>query len=176
VSDLNFILENDEAPEALFALPSKSIDEALQEEAEKFNSKLPLARRVQSDTIRTIISREKSHPNAMRALGQYFNTIENPNTPTPTTHRDLLPKNHPLSTKWVSQFSARKDIAKYFESDTRVEDHETRALIASALSHEPDSPQRYFYNEVLLAKTNDLSVIAKLDEADRMIEKRKASK
>ena len=176
MSDLNFILENEEAPEAVSALPHKTMQESLLEEAQKFNAKLPLARRVSDDTIRTIITREETHPNGLRAIGQYFNTIENPHTPAPTAHRDLLPTNHPLSTKWISQFSARKDIAKYFESDNRVEDYETRALIASALSHEPDSAQRYFYNEVLLAKTNDLSLLAKLDETDRMIETRKASK
>jgi hypothetical protein len=178
VSDLNFILDtqsSEDAPEALRALPHKSLTETLCKEADKFNAKLPLARRVPAKTVESIISREKTHPNAMRALGQYFNTIENPHTPTPTAHRDLLPKNHPLSTKWISQFSAREDIATYFESYTKIEDHETRALVASALSYEPDSAQRYFYNEVLLSKTNDLSLLALLDETDKMIEERKTS-
>jgi hypothetical protein len=179
VSDLNFILDvqsSEDAPEALRALPHKSLTEILCKEADKFNAKLPLARRVPAKTVELIISREKTHPNAMRALGQYFNTIENPHTSTPTTHRDLLPRNHPLSTKWISQFSVRADVATYFESDTRIEDHETRALVASAISYEPDSAQRDFYNEVLISKTNDLSLLALLDETDKMIEGRKANK
>jgi hypothetical protein len=179
VSDLNFIIDTqsgEDAPTSLRALPHKSLVETLYKEADKFNAKLPLARRVPAKTVEAIISREETHPNAMRALGQYFNTIENPQTPAPTTHRDLLPRNHPLSTKWVSQFSVRESVATYFESDTRVEDHETRALIASALSYEPDSAQRHFYNEVLTAKTNDVSLLANLDEADRMIEERKKIK
>ncbi len=179
MSDLNFILDTqsgEDAPTSLRALPHKSLVETLYKEADKFNAKLPLARRVPAKTVESIISREETHPNAMRALGQYFNTIENPQTPAPTTHRDLLPRNHPLSTKWVSQFSMRDTVATYFESDTRVEDHETRALIASALSYEPDSAQRHFYNEVLTAKTNDVSLLANLDEADRMIEERKKIK
>jgi hypothetical protein len=179
VSDLNFILDaqsSEDTPVALRALPHKSLIETLHKEADKFNAKLPLARRVPSKTVEAIVSREETHPNAMRALGQYFNTIENPSTSVPTHHRDLLPRNHPLSTKWVSRFSVRESVATYFESDTRVEDRETRALIASALSYEPDSAQRDFYNEVLLAKTNNVSLLASLDEADRMIEERKKSK
>jgi hypothetical protein len=179
VSDLNFILDTqsgEDAPTSLRALPHKSLVETLYKEADKFNAKLPLARRVPAKTVESIISREETHPNAMRALGQYFNTVENPTTLTPTKHRDLLPRNHPLSTKWVSQFSMRDTVVTYFKSDTRVEDREIRALIASALSYEPDSAQRHFYNEVLTAKTNDVSLLANLDEADRMIEERKKIK
>jgi hypothetical protein len=176
VSDLNFILEEKEVPEGISALPQKSLIDTLLTEADKFNAQLPEARKVPTTTVKAIISREKTHPNAMRALGQYFNTIEDPYTNTPTAHKDLLPRNHPLSNKWISQLATRAEISRYFESDTTVEDHETRALVASALSHEPDSAQRFFYNEVLLAKTNNLSLIALIDKTDKIIEDRKASK
>lgn len=181
MSNLNFVLETleyDEGSEvvALSALPHKKIIDTLFAEADKFNAQLPEARRVPNSTVEEILSREKTHPNAMRALGQYFNTIENLHTLTPTTHLDLLPANHPLSTKWISKFSVRKNIATYFESDMSIEDQETRGLIASALSHEPDSAQRFFYNEVFLAKTNGLSLVAILDKADKIIEKRKETK
>lgn len=180
MSNLNFVLETLEYDEssdvvALSALPHKDIIDTIFDEAEKFNAKLPEARRVPASTVEEIISREKTHPNALRALGQYFNTVENINTPTPTVHLDLLPANHPLSTKWISQATARQEISQYFSSDTRIADDETRGLIASALSYEPDSAQRFFYNEVFLAKEGGLSAIALLDEADRLIEDRRGT-
>lgn len=176
--NLNFVLETltyGENPEvvALSALPHKKLIDTLYDEAEKFNARLPEVRRVPPTTVDEIISREKTHPHAMRALGQYFNTIENLHTPSPTTHLDLLPANHPLSTKWISRFTARQEISRYFESDTSIEDHETRGLVASALSHKPDSAQRLFYNEVFLATPGGLSLVALLDDVDRMIERRR---
>lgn len=180
MSDLNFILDSLNGKGITASanselLPQKSLMEVLLEEATAFNQSLPESLQASKSTINMLLRREEGggHPVAQRAVAQYFNTIENPDTKTPTRHKDLLPKSHPMSTRWVSSFRVRDEVASYYTTDKRIDGEDNRALVASALVYEPDSAQRMFYNEVLLEKTQDLSLFAIIEEADRMIDIRK---
>ena len=180
--NLNFVLESLDSTltpaTGASAVSDKSLMDSLHDEIAQFNQRVPKQQQVSEDVAKVIIKREAEggHPRAMRAVAQYLSTLENPDTNTPTEHRDLLPKNHPLSTKWLSKFEARKQIASYYKTDTRIEDEEVRSLVASAVSYEPDTAQRFFFNEALLAKTKNAGVLALISEADAIIERRKARK
>jgi len=182
VPNLNFVLESLESTvtpaQGASAVSDKSLMDSLHDEILQFNQRVPEQQQVSESVAKVIIKREEEngHPRAMRAVAQYLNTLENPDTNTPTEHRDLLPKNHPLSTKWLSKFEARKQIASYYKTDTRIEDEEVRSLVASAISHEPDTAQRFFFNEVLLAKTSNAGILALIGEADKIVERRKGKK
>lgn len=149
-------------------LPQKGIVASAHAMAIKANETLPAPKRIHADTIDALVERlsELSDGAQMRAVGQYINTVENPNTNTPTEHRDLLPRNHPLSTAWISSFQARKETAEYFETHPKIADPEVRTLIASAVAAEPESVERKFYTEALIAKTNDLDTLAFVQDAD----------
>lgn len=152
-------------------LPQKGFVASMHELAEKANEKLPPAKHISSETIDTVLERasEFSQGTKMRAVAQYINTVENPNTNTPTDHRDLLPRNHPLSTRWISMFQARKEIAEYYETHPKAVDPELQSLVASAIASAPESVERKFYTEAISAKTSDLEPLAMIEEADNVI-------
>jgi hypothetical protein len=178
MSNLDFILETLSSPlepaEGAPAVSGKSLMESLADEVALFNERVPEELKVLEGTAKLIIKRESDngHPRALRAVMQYLSTVENPETNTPTVHRDLLPKNHPLSTRWLSKFEARREVASYFSSDMRIKDSEVRALVASALTYEPDSAQRFFFTEVLIAKTKNTGLLAIIEKADKIISER----
>jgi hypothetical protein len=134
----------------------------------KANTTLPAPKRIHADTVDALLERIAGQPEGvqMRAIAQFVNTIENPATLAPTEHRDLLPRNHPLSTAWISSFTVRKETAEYFETHPKIEDPEVRTLVASAVAAEPESVERKFYTEALIAKTHDLDMLAIVQDAD----------
>lgn len=152
-------------------LPQKGLVASAHAMAIKANETLPAPKRIHADTIDALVERlsELSEGAKMRVVGQFINTIENPDTKTPTEHRDLLPRNHPLSTAWISSFQVRKETAEYFETHPKIQDPEVRSLVASAIAAEPESVERKFYAEALIAKTNDLDTLALVQDADTAI-------
>jgi len=182
VSNLNFVIDSLTSDENTLVAsvrktdPSqKTLMQILSDEAEQFNQTLPKQLQASKNEVALLIRREQDngHPVAMRAVGQYFNTLENPDTLTPTEHRDLLPKGHPLSTRWVSSFKIRREVAQFFTTDKRIPEGEIRTLVASALVYEPGSAQRMFYEEVITLKTRSLPILAIIERADILIEERK---
>lgn len=152
-------------------LPQKGFVASAHAMAIKANETLPAPKRIHADTVDELLNRisELSEGSRLRALTQYINTIENPDTNNPTEHRDLLPRNHPLSTQWVSSFQVRKETAEYFQTHPKIEDAEVRALVASAVAVEPETAARKFFTEAIIAKTSDLDTIALIQNADIVI-------
>ena len=152
-------------------LPQKGFVASLYSLVEKANENLAEEKQISSETFDALIERvsELSEGSKMRQVAQYVNTIENPDTNTPTPHRDLLPRNHPLSTQWVSLFQARKQTAEYYKTHPKIENSELRTLVASAIAAEPESVERKFYTEAIIATTNDLEPLAMIEQADAVI-------
>lgn len=152
-------------------LPQRGFVASAHAMAIKANTTLPAPKRIHADLVDALLERISDQPEAvqMRAVAQFVNTIENPNTQTPTEHRDLLPRNHPLSTQWISSFNVRAETAEYYATHPKIEDSEVRGLLASAVAAEPDTVERKFYAEALLAKTNDVDLLVLLQEADTAI-------
>lgn len=152
-------------------LPQKGFVASAHELAIKANSTLPAPKRIHADTIDALLERtaDQTEGVRMRALAQFINTVENPDTNNPTEHRDLLPRNHPLSTQWISMFNVRKETAEYFQTHPKIEDAEVRTLVASAIAAEPETLERKFYTEALIAKTQNLETLAMVREADEAI-------
>lgn len=157
-------------PDAL-PLPQRGLVASAHAMAIKANTTLPAPKRIHADLVDSLLERIADQPEAvqMRVVAQFVSTIENPNTATPTVHRDLLPRNHPLSTQWVSSFNVRNEVAEYYCTHPKIEDSEVRGLLASAVAAEPESVERKFFTEALLAKTHDVDLLAMLQEADTAI-------
>lgn len=157
-------------------LPQKGFVASAHELAEKANHNLAEPQHISSETVNALLERTKDKPEGvrLRELAQYINTVENPDTLAPTTHRDLLPRNHPLSTRWISSFQVRKETANYYANHPKIEDEELRTLIASAIAAEPETVERKFYIEAIEAKTTSLDALATVDEADVVIDNKTA--
>ena len=113
--------------------------------ADAENLALTESHQIPMSTVDEIIKREGKNPAVVqRALVNFFSTVQNPSVNRPTQHLDLLPAGHPLSTTWVSSFSKRQTIAEYMAEDTRLPEN-ARPLVASALSAEPNTAQRKYY-------------------------------
>lgn len=155
-------------------LPQKGFVASAHELAEKANTHLAEPHHIPAEAVDAVLERTKEQPEGvrLRELAQYINTVENPNTLVPTSHTDLLPRNHPLSTKWISSFQVRKETAQYYANHPKIEDAELRTLIASAIAAEPETVERRFYVEALNAKTTSLDALATIDEADVVIDKK----
>jgi hypothetical protein len=124
---------------------------------------MPEGRRIQAETIDTIISREGGDtPQAAKAIIDFVSTVENPATKTPTVHTDLLPSGHPLVA------STRADVAAYYGNETAI-DFQLRGLIASAISAAPESATRKFFVEQLTAAGYELEAAKYIDAADRIL-------
>ncbi|MGL4998063.1 MAG: hypothetical protein ACRC5T_03770 [Cetobacterium sp.] len=153
-------------PQTSNALVASAVAQAVQ-----INEQLPIARQVAPEVISEVVAREEraqsSEGTAARAVMNFASTIENPATNRPTTHTDLLPPNHPLSTAWISVFRVRKATARYFASS--IDDEELSALVASAIEAEPETALRKFYVEVLKTKTLGQTVLADIAFADEII-------
>jgi hypothetical protein len=156
-------------------LPQKGFVASAHELAEKANhTTLPESQHISSDAVDSLLERTKGQPEGvrLRELAQYINTVENPDTLAPTVHTDLLPRNHPLSTKWISSFQVRKETANYYANHPKIKDAELRTLIASAIAAEPDTVERKFFVEAVSAKTTSLDALATINEADVVIDKK----
>lgn len=153
-------------------LPQKGFVASAHELAEKANFSLDESQHIALETVDALLERTKGQPEGvrLRELAQYINTVENPGTLAPTSHRDLLPRNHPLSTQWISSFQVRKETANYYANHPKIEDAELRTLIASAIAAEPETVERKFYVEAIAAKTTSLDALATVDEADVVID------
>ena len=152
-------------------LPQKPLLASSYDATAEFNVSMPEGRQVLRSTIREVINREagSSEFNIKRAVNQFFNTVANPNTNTPTKHTDLLPAGHPLSTEWVSTYNIRDKVAEYFAADPRLETPEVRTLVASAIQAAPESAARLFYIAQAKSHADDLTIDYIIDDAEATI-------
>ena len=152
-------------------LPQKPLLASSYDATAQFNATMPEGRQVLRSTVREIINREAgaSEFNIKRAVNQFFNTVANPNTKTPTKHVDLLPAGHPLNTEWVSTYNVRDKVADYFSADPRLTSTEVRTLVASAISAAPDSAARLFYTAQAKSHSDDLTIDYIIEDADATI-------
>lgn len=152
-------------------LPQKPLLASSYDATAEFNATMPEGRQVLRSTVREIINREagSSEFNIKRAVNQFFSTVANPNTNTPTKHTDLLPAGHPLNTKWVSTYNVRDTVANYFSADPRLETSELRSLVASAIQADPNSAARLFYIAQAKSHANDLTIDHIIEDAEATI-------
>ena len=152
-------------------LPQKPLLASSYDATAKFNATMPEGRQVLRSTVREIINREAgaSEFNIKRAVNQFFNTVENPATKTPTKHVDLLPAGHPLNVEWVSTFNIRDKVADYFSADPRLPSAEVRTLVASAIQAEPETAARLFYIAQAKSHANDLTIDHIIEDAEATI-------
>lgn len=157
--------------------PKKSLTASIYPAVLDLNASLPAQKRVSLDVVDEIIHREQSAGlnefAIQRSVDNFTSTVLNPDIANPTQHVDLLPRNHPLSTEKISKFLAREITASYFESDTRIEDPALRAMVASAITAEPNTVTRKFYTEALTSTPNGLEYIGIVERADSVVERRK---
>lgn len=155
-------------------LPTEGIVASARKHVIASNIELPAEKRIPIEVVDEIVSREQGKKNfsILRSVQNYISTVENPDTHTPTAHRDLLPNNHPLSTKWVSSFRVRELTSEFFATDTRIEDPNVRSMVASAIKAEPESVQRKFYTEALTANAETFELLALIEQADETISKK----
>jgi hypothetical protein len=155
----------------------KSLTASIYPEIRSLNATLPLKKRISLDAIDEVLRREKKNGlndfAIERAINAFTSTVLNPDTANPTSHVDLLPTNHPLSTEGISKFRAREITASYFESDTRIEDAAQRAMVASAIKAEPESAARKFFVAALTSTPNGLEYVGMVERADSVVERRK---
>lgn len=130
---------------------------------ETSNAHMPEGRRIQAETIETIISREGGDtPQAAKAIIDFVSTVENPATNTPTVHTDLLPSGHPLVA------SSRADVAAYYSTEPALPE-ETRALVACAIAATPESATRKFFVAQLVASGREIEALKHIEGADRIL-------
>lgn len=155
-------------------LPTEGIVASARKHVIASNIDLPAEKRIPIEVVDEIISREqgKKEFSILRSVQNYIATVENPDTHTPTAHRDLLPNNHPLSTKWISSFRVRELTSEFFATDPRIEDPAVRSMVASAIKAEPKSVQRKFYTEVLTSNAGTFELLALIEQADETILKK----
>jgi hypothetical protein len=177
--EINYLVELSERPPVKARsdakpLPTQGVVASARKHVIESNLDLPEAKRIPIEVVDEIVSREqgKNEFSIIRSVQNYVSTIENPDTPTPTIHRDLLPKSHPLSTKWVSSFHARRLTAEFFATDMRIKDPQTRAMVASAIATEPESTKRKFFTEAIMTSPENLELLAVIEQADQTILKK----
>jgi len=158
-----------DAPEPIIA--------SIKSEFFDLNASLPLKKRIPISTIEQIVERCQtsgiSDFAVKRAVDNFVSTVLNPDIANPTSHVDLLPINHPLSSEKLSKYTVRGITASYFESDIRIEDEQVRAMVASAVQSEPTSAARKFYVEALSSTPNGLEYVGMVEHADVVVEQRR---
>lgn len=152
-------------------LPTTPLIASANMELVELNERLPEVRRAAYESLNELIERETPNGDfaTRRAVANFLSTIENPKTLRPTVHTDLLPETHPLSTKWISTFAIRERTGEYYAAEV---DETISAVVASAITADPESGSRKFYVALLEAQNAPLSAFEIIAEADDVISKK----